>query len=139
MNFIKMYGSLISRILLSAIFILAGIGKITGFAGTVVYINSVGLPMPAVLAILAIIVELGGGILLLLGYYTKIASGALFVFTLLAALFFHLNFGDPMQQAMFLKNLAIMGGMLMLFVHGAGRVSCDMKRGTGTPEVSVLM
>lgn len=122
--------ALVGRILLAVLFIISGFGKITGFEGTAGYIASKGLPMPQVVAALTIVVELGGGILLAIGYKARWAALALAVFTLLAALIFH-NFwaveaAQKMnQQINFLKNLAIAGGMLMVFAFGPGRYSVD--------------
>jgi len=122
--------ALVGRILLAVIFILSGFQKIGGFEGTVGYIASKGLPLPQLVAIGTIIVELGGGILLAIGYKARWAALALAVFTLLAALLFH-NFwaveaAQKMnQQINFMKNLAITGGMLMAFAFGPGRYSVD--------------
>jgi putative oxidoreductase len=122
--------ALAGRILLAVIFILSGFGKITGFDGTVGYIASKGLPMAQLVAVLTIVVELGGGILLAIGYKARWAALALAIFSLLAALIFH-NFWDVEaaqkmnQQINFLKNLAITGGMLMAFAFGPGRYSVD--------------
>jgi putative oxidoreductase len=130
METIKHYGPLVGRILLGIIFVIAGLGKIAGFSGTVGYIQSAGLPAAQLLAVVAIIVELGGGALLILGWKARWAAGALFVFTLLAALFFHAFWAAApdqamMQQIQFLKNLAIMGGMLYVVVYGSGPVSLE--------------
>ena len=122
--------ALVGRILLAVIFIISGIGKITGFDGTVGYIASKGLPMAQLVAIGTIVVEVGGGIMLAIGYKARWAALALAVFTLLAAFIFH-NFwaveaAQKMgQQINFLKNLAIAGGMLMVFAFGPGRMSMD--------------
>lgn len=117
------WAPVVARVLLALVFIMAGIGKITGFAGTAGFISSVGLPMPEVLTILAIIVELGGGLLLLFGYMGRIAAKSLFVFTLIATVIFHNNLADQMQVTMALKNLAIMGGLLLVMLHGSGPLS----------------
>jgi putative oxidoreductase len=122
--------ALVGRILLAVIFILSGFSKITGFEGTVGYIASKGLPMAQLVAVGTIIVELGGGILLAIGYKARWAALALAVFTLLAAILFH-NFWaveaaqKMAQQTNFMKNLAITGGMLMVFAFGPGRMSLD--------------
>jgi putative oxidoreductase len=121
---------LAGRILLAVIFILSGFSKITGFEGTVGYIASKGLPMAQLVAVATIVVELGGGILLAIGYKARWAALALAIFSLLAALIFH-NFwaveaAQKMgQQINFLKNLAITGGMLMVFAFGPGRYSVE--------------
>ena len=122
--------ALAGRILLAVIFILSGFGKITGFDGAVGYIASKGLPMAQLVAVATIAVELGGGILLAIGYKARWAALALAIFSLLAALIFH-NFWDVEaaqkmnQQINFLKNLAITGGMLMVFAFGPGRYSAE--------------
>jgi putative oxidoreductase len=126
--------ALAARILLAALFVPAGISKIAGFAGTVGYIGSVGLPLPAVGAVLAILAEAGGGIALLLGFQTRIAALVLAVFTLAAGVFFHAFWAAApeaaqMQQIMFMKNIAIAGGLLMLTAFGPGALSMDAKRG----------
>jgi putative oxidoreductase len=130
MNALNHYGPLAGRILIAAIFVFAGLGKITGFEGTVGYIASKGLPLPQLAAIGAILVELGGGIMLVLGWKTRWAAVALFLFTGLAALFFH-NFWalspDQAQNQMihFMKNMAVMGGLLFVVVHSGGPLSLD--------------
>jgi putative oxidoreductase len=130
MNALSHYGPLAGRILIAAIFVFAGLGKVTGFEGTVGYIASKGLPLPQLAAIGAILVELGGGIMLVLGWKTRWAAAALFLFTGLAALIFH-NFWaatpDQAQNQMihFMKNMAIMGGLLFVMAHGSGPLSLD--------------
>ena len=128
MNVLNRYGSLLGRILIALIFILSGFSKIAGFDGTVGYIASQGLPLPQLLAIGAIIVELGGGLMLVLGWKARWAAAALFVFTALAALLFHHFWAVPADQAqiqmiMFMKNISIMGGLLFVVVHGSGQLS----------------
>ena len=117
--------ALIGRLLLAYLFIPAGIGKLTGFAGTVGYITSKGLPMPEVAAGLAIVVELGVGLMLLVGFQTRWAALVLTLFTLAAGFFFHNYWAVPadqamVQQLMFNKNLAIAGGLLAFVAFGAG-------------------
>jgi len=111
--------SLIGRSMISMIFIMAGFSKIGGYAGTQGYMESVGVPgllLPAVIAL-----ELLGGLAVLLGYQTKIAALLLGGFTFLAAIIFHSDFGDQMQMILFMKNIAISGAFLLLFVHGPGQ------------------
>ncbi|MGJ7508977.1 DoxX family protein [Variovorax sp. GT1P44] len=124
--------ALIGRVLVALLFVPAGFGKLTGFAGVVGYIGSVGLPMPALGAIIAIIVELGLGLLLLVGYKTRIVSIILAVFTVATAVFFHNYWAMPadkayVNQLMFFKNIAIAGGLLAIAALGAGRFSIDKK------------
>lgn len=130
MNALSHYGPLAGRILIALIFVFAGFGKITGFEGTVGYIASKGLPLPQLAAAGAIIIELGCGTMLVLGLKTRWAAAAMLIFTGLAALFFH-NFWavspDQAQNQMihFMKNIAIMGGLLFVVIHGGGPLSLD--------------
>lgn len=133
MEMLNRYGPLIGRILLALIFIFAGFGKITGFGGTVGYIEAYGLPMAQVAAIIAIVVELGGGIMIAVGWKARWAAAALFIFTLIASVVFHAFWAVEasqvqLQNIMFMKNLAIMGGLLYIMVHGSGPISVDKKR-----------
>ena len=91
-----------------------------GFSGTAGYIASVGLPMPEVLTMLTILIEVGGGLMLAVGFLGRIAAKTLFAFTFLATLIFHRDLGDQMQMTMALKNLSIMGGLLMVMIYGTG-------------------
>lgn len=124
---------LAGRLLLVALFLPAGIGKLTGFAGTVGYISSVGLPLPSVAAALAAVVEIGGAFALLFGFGTRIAALALAGFTLVASFFFHAYWAVPadqafMQQLLFFKNIAVTGGLLAFAAHGAGAWSVDARK-----------
>jgi len=124
---------LVGRILLGLLFVLSGFSKIGGFNGTVGYIASQGLPMPQVIAAITILVELGGGLALVFGCYTKQAAIVVGVFTLLAAFIFHNFWAAPeaqkmMQQINFMKNLSIAGGMFVLAAFGPGRFSLDARR-----------
>ena len=124
--------ALLGRILLAALFVPAGFSKLTGFEGTVGYIGSVGLPLPALAAIAAIVVELGLGLLLLVGFKTRISAIVLAVFTVAAAVFFHNYWALPVEKAfvnqlMFWKNIGIAGGLLAFAAFGAGRFSIDKK------------
>jgi len=124
---------LVGRILLGLIFVLSGFAKISGFDGTAGYIASKGLPLPQLLAALTIVVELGGGLALMAGLYTRQAVVALAVFSLLTAVVFHNFWAAPqgeqmMQQINFMKNLAIAGGMLVVAAFGPGRLSVDARR-----------
>ncbi|MBM2853278.1 MAG: DoxX family protein [Steroidobacteraceae bacterium] len=122
------YAPAIGRWLLAAIFLISGIGKLMNPAGTIGYISAVGLPLPELGYVLAVIVEVGGGLLLVLGYQARIAALALAVLTIVAGIFFHGNFGDQNQFIHFLKNLAIAGGLLQVVAFGAGRLSFDLRR-----------
>ncbi|MES2423381.1 MAG: DoxX family protein [Pseudomonadota bacterium] len=125
--------SLLGRLLLAALFLPAGIGKLIGFAGTVGYISSKGLPLPEVGAAIAVVVEILGGLALILGFGTRLAAVVLAFFTLAATVFFHNFWAVPaeqqmVQQLMFMKNIAVTGGLLTLAAWGAGAWSLDAKR-----------
>ena len=117
------------RVFMAVIFLVAGYGKITGYAGTAAYMKSVGVPgglLPLVIAL-----ELGGGLLIVAGFQTRIIAFLMSGFCLLAALLFHNHFDNQMQSIMFMKNVAMAGGFLFLVVHGAGTFSVDnmLKKG----------
>lgn len=123
----------VGRLLLALLFLPAGLTKIAGFAGTVGYIASKGLPLPAVGAVIAIGVEVLGGLALLVGFGTRVAALVLAVFTVAATVIFHAWWAVPaeaqmVQQLMFFKNIAVVGGLLVLAAHGAGGWSVDAKR-----------
>jgi len=122
-------GSLVCRVLLAAIFLVSGLGKIADPAGTIAYIGAAGLPLPQLAYAGAVLAEVGGAIALILGYRTRIAAAALALFSVLAALAFHSNFADQNQMIHFLKNFAIAGGLLQLVAFGGGRFSLDVRRG----------
>lgn len=126
--------SLLGRIGLSVIFILSGIGKIAAFAGTQQYMASAGVP--GFLLPLVILVEVGGGLFILAGAFTRATAVMLALFTLAAGLLFHANVADQNQFIHLLKNIAIAGGFLTLAAHGAGPLSVDAlrrKRAGGVP------
>ena len=125
--------ALVGRILLALLFVTSGVAKIAGFAGTAGYIASKGLPMASLVAALTIIVEVGGGLALVFGLFTRWAALALAVFSVLAALIFHNYWAVPPEQVMaqqinFWKNISIAGGMLVLVAFGAGAISLDAER-----------
>jgi len=118
--------TLAGRILLASIFLAAGLGKLgAGYAGTQAYMASQGVP--GALLPLVIALEIGGAALLIAGWWTRLAALALAGFTLVAAALFHANFAEPMQQILFLKNVAIAGGFLVLAAYGAGGWSLDAR------------
>jgi putative oxidoreductase len=124
--------ALAGRILLAAIFVISGFGKIGGFEGTAGYIASHGLPMPQVLAALTVALELGGGILLIVGYKVRWVAIAFFLWLIPTTLIFHKFWGIDAAQAQnqminFLKNVSIMGGMLLLVAFGPGAYSVDKR------------
>lgn len=117
------YASLIARILLGHMFILAGISKITGYAGAQGYMQAMGVP--GALLPLVILLEIGGGLAVILGFQTRIAALALGLFSIVAALIFHANIADQGQLTNLMKNFTIAGGFLLLAIHGAGPLSLD--------------
>jgi putative oxidoreductase len=124
--------SLIGRLLLASLFLPAGIGKITGFADTVDYTSSVGLPFPELAAVLALTVEIVGSIALIAGVGTRPAALALALFTLVASFFFHAYWAVPadqhlVTQLLFFKNIGVVGGLLTLAAWGAGAWSVDVR------------
>lgn len=122
--------ALLGRVLLAAVFVYSGLGKLTGFQGAVGYIASAGLPMPQVLAVASIIVEFIGGLALLIGFRARWAALVFVLFIIVITPIFH-NFwsgaaaGAMNQQINFTKNIAIIGGMLMVMAFGPGRYSVD--------------
>ena len=118
---------LAARVLLAQIFLVSGFGKLgAGYAGTQAYMEAMGIP--GMLLPLVIALEIGGGLALVAGFLTRWAGLALAGFTVVSAVLFHANFGDQMQTIMFMKNLAMAGGLLLLYVHGAGSYSIDARR-----------
>lgn len=121
---------LVARVLMAALFLVAGYGKLMNYAGLVKTIAGAGIPLPEVSAVITIIIELGGGILLVLGWKARWVALALAVFTVVASFIFHAFWSVPADQLMmqrnnFLKNMAIVGGLLIVYVYGPGRLSVD--------------
>ncbi|MBB3144637.1 putative oxidoreductase [Phyllobacterium trifolii] len=121
--------TLISRILLSILFIPAGFGKLTALGATGGYFAAKGLPLPEVTAVIVGLVELFGGLAVLVGFQTRYAAILLGLFTIAAAFVGHLVPWDQANQINFFKNLAIAGGFFVLAQYGAGALSVDAKRG----------
>jgi putative oxidoreductase len=117
----------IGRVLLAAIFILSGFGKLMAPAATIAYIQAMGLPLAGAGLAAAIVVELGGGLLLALGYQTRIAALVLAAFSVVAGLIFHSAVGDQNQMIHLLKNFAMAGGLLQVVAFGAGAYSLDAR------------
>ena len=122
--------ALVGRVLLALMFVLAGYGKITGFDGTAGYIASKGLPLPQVGAAIAVVVELVGGLLLIVGWKARWVALVLAIFTAAATYFFHdfwhmTDAAAATNKLMFLKNVSVIGGMLMVWAMGPGRLSID--------------
>ena len=123
---------LVARILLAIIFILAGFGKLTDISGTAAYFGMYNLPAPAAAAVVSGLVELLGGLAILIGFQTRIASWVLAVFCIATALIAHRRLGRYEPDDPFPEELAMAGGFLVLAVHGAGALSVDARRG-GVP------
>jgi putative oxidoreductase len=124
--------ALIGRILISAIFIVSGFAKLTDPAGAMGYMTAAGVPHSDLLVYVAGCAELLGGAAILLGFLTRLAALGLFVFLVITTYFFH-HFWNmsgaeaKAQMVQFMKNLAVMGGLLTLFAHGPGRLSIDAR------------
>lgn len=123
----------VARILLAVLFVLAGLNKFAGLEGTAGYIASKGLPMPAIVAFLTALLEVVAGLAIAVGFFARPAALALALFTLLATVLFHNFWAMPadqayVQQLMFMKNLAVVGGLLFVFSFGAGPASVDARR-----------
>ncbi len=116
-------GILVARILMPILFIVAGWGKITGYEGTQQYMQAMGVP--GALLPLTILLEFGGGLAILFGFLTRTTALFTAVFTLMTALLFHTNFAEGMNSLMFMKNMTIAGGYLLLFLTGPGKFSID--------------
>ena len=125
----------VGRILVAAIFILSGLGKIAAPAATQGYIAAMGLPAPLLAYIGAVAIELGGGLLLLAGYRTKLIAAALALFSIVTAFIFHHALADQNQMIHFLKNFAMAGGLLQFVAYGAGRISVDNLIATGERRI----
>ncbi|SOE74244.1 putative oxidoreductase [Burkholderia sp. OK233] len=128
---------LLGRILIGAPFVMSGLGKLAAYGATVGYIAAMGLPVPPLAFILAVLTELGGGLLLLSGYRARVVSLAMAVFCVVAAMFFHHNFADQNQMIHFLKNVMMAGGLLQITYFGAGAFSLDARSGRTASGVSV--
>jgi putative oxidoreductase len=125
--------AVLGRVLLALMFVWSGFVKLTGITATAGLIASVGLPAPAVLAVLTGLLEVVGGVGLIVGYKTRLAALALGLFTLAASLLFHAYWSAPadqqfVQQLFFMKNLAVIGGMFIVTALGGGSLSVDARR-----------
>lgn len=120
---------LIARILMAIIFVLAGFGKLTDISGTAAYFAMYNLPATTVVAVIVGLIELLGGLAILVGFQTRIAAWVLAIFCIATALVAHRDWADMMQMINFQKNLAMAGGFLALSLTGAGPLSVDGRRG----------
>jgi len=118
--------AVVARLLLAQLFVLAGLSKLgAGYAATHAYMQAMGVP--GGLLPLVIVLEIGGGLALAAGFLTRWAALALAVYSVVAALIFHHNFGDQNQMILFTSDIAVAGGLLVLYVHGAGILSLDSR------------
>lgn len=125
MNKLENISDLAGRLLIATIFLVSGFGKITQYAGTQAYMASAGVP--GALLPLVIALEVGGGLAIVFGVKTRWAAVALAGFSIASAALFHANLADQIQQIMFLKNLAMAGGFLIIAARGAGALSLDAR------------
>ncbi|MCP3445615.1 DoxX family protein [Bradyrhizobium sp. CCGUVB14] len=121
------YASLLGRLLIGLPFVFTGVGKLASYGATTAYIASAGLPVPPAAYAIAVLVELGGGLLLIAGYQARSVALALAVFSLATAVVFHGNFADQNQMIHFLKNVMMAGGLLQIVAFGAGALSLDAR------------
>lgn len=121
----KNFFLLLARIFLVLIFLIAGIGKISNFAGSQQYMEAYGMPMAGLLLIVATIIEILGSLMIIFGYKTKWAALVWVIYLIPTTLIFHTHFSDMVQMVMFWKNLGLMGGLLYLYFFGPGAFSID--------------
>lgn len=119
------YLPLIGRILLGLIFVMSGFSKIANFSGTAQFMASQGVPLTNLALVLAIVVELFGGLSLFTGYRTKFSAPVMVLYLIPVTFIFHADFADQNQMVHFLKNLAIMGGLVTVWAHGSGSLSLE--------------
>jgi putative oxidoreductase len=127
-DIINKFGPLVGRILIAIIFLVSGIGKIGGFAGTAGYMASKGLPLAEALLVITIVIEIGAAAMLILGFKARLGATLLFLWMIPVTFIFHNFWAMPaaeqqLQAIMFMKNLAIMGGLLFIMAHGSGKYS----------------
>jgi putative oxidoreductase len=122
---LESFAELAGRLLLASVFLLAGLSKLSAYGATAAYMASAGVPgglLPAVIAL-----EVLGSLAVILGWKTRVAAVLLAGFSILTAFLFHNNFADQTQMIMFLKNISIAGGFLLLVANGAGQLSLDRR------------
>jgi putative oxidoreductase len=129
---ISKFGPVIGRCMVALIFLISGIGKVTGFQGTAGYMASKGLPVTEVLLVITIIIEIGGALMLILGWKARLGATALFLWMIPVSLLFHNFWAMPVDQQMinqimFLKNISMMGALLYIMAFGSGGYSLDKK------------
>jgi putative oxidoreductase len=131
-NTINKFGPLLGRILLGLIFLLSGLSKIGGFAGTAGWMTSKGVPMAEVLLAITMVIEIGASLMIIAGFKARLGAAALFLWMIPVTFVFHNFWSMPaaeqqIQMIMFMKNLGLMGGMLYIMAFGSGPMSLDRK------------
>jgi putative oxidoreductase len=121
------YISFAGRLLIGLLFAMGGLSKLAAYGPTTATIAAAGLPVPPLAFVVAVLVELGGGLLLIAGYQVRLAATALAVFCFVTAVSFHSNFADQNQMIHFLKNVMMAGGLLQIVAFGAGALSLDYR------------
>jgi putative oxidoreductase len=130
------YLPLIGRVLIGLPFAMSGLGKLAAYGPTTAMIGAVGLPVPPLAFLVAVVLELGGGILLIVGYQARTVALALAVFCVATGVAFHSNFADQNQMIHFLKNVMMAGGLLQIAAFGAGALSLDSRLSRGGVPVA---
>ena len=123
MSEIQVFAAPSGRVLIAFMFVMSGLSKISGYAGTQGYMEAMGVP--GALLPLVIALEVAGGIAIIVGWQTRLTALALAGFCIISAILFHANFGDQTQMIMFMKNIAIAGGFLFLVANGPGAYALD--------------
>ncbi len=124
-----LYLPALGRLLLVVVYLVSGVGKIMAPAATQSYIASSGLPAPFLAYLIAVVVEIGGSVLLILGFQTRVVASVMAIYTVATALSFHTDFADQNQMLNFLKNISMTGGLLQVVAFGAGAFSLDARAG----------
>lgn len=137
MHFLDEWGGLIARVAIATLFILSGVGMAMNFAGSASFLGSLS-PIPGTLmAALAVLIKVGGGLALAVGFKTRYAAWLLIIFTALAIVLAHMNWADQNQMTQALKNLSIIGGLLMVVMHGPGKKALD-RTAVGSSAATVM-
>jgi putative oxidoreductase len=130
------YLPFVGRLLIGLPFAMSGFSKLAAYGPTVAKISAVGLPVAPLAFAVAVVVELGGGLLLIGGFQARVIAIALALFSLVTAAWFHSNFADPNQMIHFLKNVMLAGGLLQIAAFGAGAISIDSRLSKGRETVA---
>ena len=126
------YAAFAGRVLFASLFLVFGYRMLTAYSGALRYMDSLGVPVPSLFLLIAIVVEIGGGLLIVVGYQTRVVALLLGLYTLVAAFIGHFQFADPNQFQHFMKNIALVGGSLALVACGGGAYSFDARHAAKT-------